>query len=192
MRIVALYSFNNGREVMEEQHPAELQEIYSAIKSVDAERLITKKSQESRRGYQMLYSPKELNKAFRAALEPYGWQRVRVRCDYPTEYYIDQYTPAKKIRTSSREMDFVKEQIGIEVQFGKYSFMVYNVAAKMTIFHKLGYINVGVEIVPIKELAGRMSSGVSYFEQFVWDLQHRGTADIDIPVLIIGIASYPD
>ena len=32
-----------------------------------------------------------------------------------------------------------------------------------------------------------MSTGVSYFEQFVWDLETRGVADIDIPVLIFGI-----
>jgi len=32
-----------------------------------------------------------------------------------------------------------------------------------------------------------MSSGVSYFEQLVWDLENRGEADIDIPVMIIGI-----
>ena len=32
-----------------------------------------------------------------------------------------------------------------------------------------------------------MSSGVSYFEQFAWDLEKRGVADIDIPVLILGI-----
>jgi hypothetical protein len=31
-------------------------------------------------------------------------------------------------------MDFVKEHLGVEVQFGKYAFMVYNVCAKMTIF----------------------------------------------------------
>jgi hypothetical protein len=30
-------------------------------------------------------------------------------------------------------------------------------------------------------------TGVSYFEQFVWDLEHRGVADIDVPVLILGI-----
>jgi hypothetical protein len=29
----------------------------------------------------------------------------------------------------------------------------------------------------------------SYFEQFVWDLKQRGVADIDIPVLILGIAT---
>ena len=51
-------------------------------------------------------------------------------------------------------MDFIKEKLGVEVQFGKYSFMVYNVCAKM---------------------------------QFIWDLEQRGVADIDIPVLILGI-----
>lgn len=48
-------------------------------------------------------------------------------------------------------------------------------------------IDCGVEIVPVKGLADEMSTGVSYFEQFVWDLEHRGISDIDIPVLIIGI-----
>ena len=77
--------------------------------------------------------------------------------------------------------------LGVEIQFGKYAFMVYNVCAKMTIFHKLGYIDCGVEIVPVKSFADEMSSGVSYFEQFVWDLEQRGKSDIDIPVLIYGI-----
>jgi hypothetical protein len=57
----------------------------------------------------------------------------------------------------------------------------------MTIFHNLGYIDTGVEIVPVKSFAEDMSSGVSCFEQFVWDLQSRGVADIDIPVLILGM-----
>ncbi len=64
---------------------------------------------------------------------------------------------------------------------------VYNVCAKMTIFRNLGHIALGVEIVPVKELADEMSTGVSYFEQFLWDLMKRGVADIDIPVLILGI-----
>jgi hypothetical protein len=59
----------------------------------------------------------------------------------------------------------------------------------MTIFHKLGIIDFGVEIVPIRPLTKEMSTGVSYFEQFVWDLEQRGIADIDIPVWVIGV--YP-
>ena len=84
-------------------------------------------------------------------------------------------------------MDYVKGNVGVEVQFGKYAFMVYNVCAKMTVFHNLGFIDAGIEIVPVKKFVDEMSSGVSYFEQFVWDLEHRGTADIDIPVLILGV-----
>jgi hypothetical protein len=67
--------------------------------------------------------------------------------------------------------------------------MVYNVCAKMTIFNKMDIIDAGVEIVPVKSFADEMSTGVSYFEQFVWDLEHRGVADIDIPVLILGVAA---
>ena len=59
----------------------------------------------------------------------------------------------------------------------------------MTIFHNLGVIDVGIEIVSVKDFVAEMSSGVSYFEQFVWDLEQRGVADIDIPVLILGIAT---
>ena len=59
-------------------------------------------------------------------------------------------------------MDFVKEHLGVEVQFSKYALMVYNVCAKMTIFNK-GIIDVGVEIVPIKVFADEMSTGVSFF-----------------------------
>ena len=57
----------------------------------------------------------------------------------------------------------------------------------MTIFRNLGYIDTGVEIVPVKNFSSNMSTGVSYFEQFAWDLESRGVSDIDVPVLILGI-----
>jgi hypothetical protein len=108
-------------------------------------------------------------------------------CDHSDEFYVRNGDDRPKARGAFREMDFVKDRLGVEVQFGKYAFMVYNVCAKMTIFSNLGHIDAGVEIVPMKTFAEDMSSGVSYFEQFVWDLQHRGEADIDIPVLVLGI-----
>jgi hypothetical protein len=57
----------------------------------------------------------------------------------------------------------------------------------MTIFHKQKIITAGVEIVPMKSMANDMSTGVSYFEQIKTDLEMRGIADIDIPVLVLGI-----
>jgi len=52
-------------------------------------------------------------------------------------------------------------------------------------FNTSGIIDVGIEIVPVKEFAEQMSTGVSYFEQIVWDLEHRGSSEIDIPVELI-------
>jgi hypothetical protein len=135
----------------------------------------------------ILYSPVDLNKQFKKCLYAKDWKTIREKCDYPTKYYSPDYKPKNLRKGAFREMDFVKNKLGVEVQFGKYSFMVYNVAAKMTIFKNLGYIDAGVEIVPVKALAEDMSSGVSYFEQFIWDLEHRGVSDIDVPVMIIGI-----
>jgi hypothetical protein len=94
-----------------------------------------------------------------------GWNKHKVPCEYPTEYYQPNYKPKALNKGAFREMDFVKNKIGVEVQFGKYAFMVYNVCAKMTIFHNLGIIDKGIEIVPVKEFADEMSTGVSYFEQ---------------------------
>ena len=125
----------------------------------------------------------------RRSVNDYRGDILFISCEYPTEYYVPGYAPAAAARGAFREIDFVKNRIGVEVQFGKYAFMVYNVCAKMTIFHKLDVIDVGVEIVPLKAFANEMSTGVSYFEQFLWDLEHRGVADIDIPVLILGVTA---
>lgn len=96
-----------------------------------------------------------------------------------------------------REMDFIhnvpskdnlsSQNVGIEVQFGKYAFMVYNVCAKMKIFQKHGAIDYGIEIVPTKAMQKYMSTGVSFFEQFVWDLGERGSFSEDIPTIILGV-----
>ena len=187
MRIVAQYSFNGGREAVTERYPHLLPEVNAAIKTVDAEAHRVKESREKTMPGKMLFSPTEINVAFKAAFGQEGWKPVRVLCDYPTTYYLDDYQFKAANRGAFREMDFVKEKLGIEVQFGKYAFMVYNVCAKMTIFRNLGHINTGIEIVPVKAFADDMSTGVSYFEQFVWDLESRGVADIDVPVLILGI-----
>ncbi len=187
MRIAGIYSFNKGKETIKKHFPGLLSEIREIIALVDASKYKSKKSKEKTMRGRMLFSPPRLNKAFKVEFKKRKWKPIKVPCIYPTNYYVRGYK-CKQTRGAFREMDFVKNQLGVELQFGKYAFMVYNVCAKMTIFKNLGYIKCGVEIVPIKELAESMSTGVSYFEQFVWDLKQRGVSDIDIPVLIYGIS----
>ncbi len=189
MIIAAAYSFKNGDNVVKSKYAGLFEEVQEIIDSVDAEKHKVKASKEKTMRGRILYSPISLNKAFKKEFDKRGWNTVRVKCFYPTDYYVEGYKSTMINKGAFREMDFVKKKLGIEGQFGKYAFMVYNVSAKMTIFHKLGYIDTGIEIVPIKRFADHMSTGVSYFEQFVWDLEQRGPSDIDIPVLILGIDS---
>ena len=187
MIIAGEYSFNGGSEFINKKYGQLLSEIREVITVVDADQHKTKESREKTMRGRTLYSPISLNNAFRSEFSKRGWGKVKVQCEYPTNYYTKDYEPKRMRGVAFREMDFVKQHLGIEVQFGKYAFMVYNVCAKMTIFSKMGYIDAGLEIVPIKQFADEMSTGVSYFEQFVWDLEARGVSNIDIPVLILGI-----
>lgn len=188
MIIAAEFSFNKGKELIDKKYNDQLNDVREVISEVDSSLCKTKESKEKTMPGRIIYSPKALNKEFKKCFKKRGWSiNIRQRCNYSKEYYTVGYTPKELNRGSFREMDFIKNRLGIEVQFGKYAFMVYNVCAKMTIFNKLGFIDIGIEIVPVKNFADEMSTGVSYFEQFVWDLENRGVSNIDIPVLILGL-----
>lgn len=191
MRVVAKFSIKDGERYISSHFPKELAEVYDCIKGVDAALCKNKKSKEVNMVGKMLYSPPCFNKAFEAVLYPLGWEKRKIECNYNSETFINGVVSKSDEHTGSREMDFVKSgvKLGIEVQFGKYAFMAYNICAKMTIFHNLGIIDAGIEIVAVRELTAEMSSGVSYYEQLEWDMRMRGTADIDIPVLVLGVAS---
>jgi hypothetical protein len=189
MIIAGMYSFNGGREVIETRYTAELREVGQIITATASLQCRTKTSREKTMPGKTLYSPRALNKCFKQGFEARDWRKHKVRCDYPTEYYVPGYIPGTLSKGAFREIDFVKNRVGVEVQIERCAPMVYSGCAKMTIFHKLDVIDVGIEIVPLKTFADDMSTGGSYFEQFVWDLEHRGIADIDIPVLILGVAA---
>jgi hypothetical protein len=188
MKIAGIYSFNDGQNIIMENYFSEWEEVKNIIQNVDATICKTKISKEKTKEGRKLYQPSSLNKAFKKYFYKLEWTNHRISCEYSDAFYTsDDFKVTSK--GAFREMDFVKNRMGVEVQLGKYAFMVYNICAKMTIFNKRDVIDVGIEIVPIKKLAQEMSSGVSYFEQFAWDLENRGIADIDIPVLVLGISA---
>ncbi|OQA23490.1 MAG: Restriction endonuclease BglII [Chloroflexi bacterium ADurb.Bin360] len=185
MRVDKKFSFNGGEEYVSTHFPSELREVMRVIGAVDAALHKNKVSKEKTMPGRVLFNPRQLNKAFKTSFEEREWSTTRVKCQ---DVVLDNNVHVPLPSGAFREMDFVKHRLGVEVQLGKYAFMVYNVCAKMTIFHNLDVIDAGIEIVPMKSLADEMSTGVSYFEQIVWDLTHRGVSDIDIPVLVLGIS----
>lgn len=184
MKVIARYSHKGGLDFISQHFTQELQEIETAIESVNIEEHKTKMTKETGSKFksgQMLYSPVSMNKAIYRGLTPYGWRSARISIPTPLARGNGEHV-------GFREMDGIKNKLGLEIQFGKYAFMGYDIFGKMPIFHKQQLIVAGIEVVPTKEIAiGNMSSGVSYYEQIVSDLEIRGAADLDVPTLILGI-----
>ena len=89
---------------------------------------------------------------------------------------------------SYNQTDFVKDRVAIEVQFGKYSFVAYDLFVKHLAFYIGDHIDVGVEILPMKSLQSHMSSGVPYYEGEFYNVVRQGRGVPAVPLIIIGIA----
>ncbi len=145
MKIEAMYSFNQGQTVIEVQFPTELAEIIAALADVDAASAKTKQSQEVTMPGRMLYSPVALNRAILTdRLYQQGWTKPRV----PYETTIPETGEAYK---GYIEGDGLKNGLGLEVQFGKYAFLGWDVFGKMPIFARLKVFTAGVEVTPMTE-----------------------------------------
>ena len=101
-----------------------------------------------------------------------GWTKPKIKFDRPGSFI---------------EGDGVKNDVGLEVQFGKYAFLGWDIFGKMVIFSKQKYYKYGVEVVPMASLQKDMSTGIGTFEQIVNILEKRGISDLDIPVAVLGI-----
>ena len=88
---------------------------------------------------------------------------------------------------SYNQTDFVKDKIAVEVQFGKYSFVAYDLFVKHMLFYSGGKINLGIEVLATKRMQSQMSSGVAYFEGEVYNVMRQGRNSPPVPLLILGV-----
>lgn len=202
MRIAAQYSHLNGWEHIRVHQPDLWDELVEVIGLVDAEECRTKQSAETRKKASLLFSPVAMNKRFKDELSSRGWREAR------TSYWVthDQQIIRKTMTLSADEQkmeiesagltpifsfnqtDFVKARIAVEVQFGRYSFVAYDLFVKHMAFFVGDRIDVGVEILPMKELQAEMSSGPPYYEGALYDLLRQGRSTPAVPLVLIGIS----
>lgn len=93
----------------------------------------------------------------------------------------------EKPLASYNQTDFVKERVAVEVQFGKYAFVAYDLFVKHLAFYVGDVIDVGIEILPMKELQQQMSSGVGYYEGELYNLIREGRGVPAVPLVLIGV-----
>lgn len=181
MKVVDEYSHKGGQAFIVQHHQAELNDVYAAIAATNAVNCLQKISKEKTKP-PLLFHPESLNLALKKHLCPLGWTAANAKSKKGFR------EPRINLgKGAFREMDGIKNKVGLEIQFGKYAFMGYDIFSKMVIFNKRGLIECGIEVVAMPNVVKQMSTGVSSYNQIVMDMGERGEADIDIPTLIIGI-----
>lgn len=202
MKIAAKYSHLNGEEFLIVHKRQLWREVQSVIQKVDASKCRTKRSRESRKQGQMLYSPTDLNSTFKKGFEALGWNQQRrnfwVTADERLMRRIHSLSPDEQKREiedaghtaigSYNQTDFVKDRVAVEVQFGKYSFVAHDLFVKHLHFYVSDAIDVGIEILPMKALEQEMSSGVPYYERDLVNVLCQGRGVPAVPLVILGVA----
>jgi len=202
MNIIETYSHLNGLEFLIVHKPKLWAEIKNIIARVNAENCKTKVSKEKTMKGKLLYSPIDMNKAFAELLHKNQWKESRVSYWVTKNEKLIRKTltmPAaeqkKEIEAvgetpifSYNQTDFVKDRVAVEVQFGKYSFVAYDLFVKHLAFYIGDHIDVGIEILPMKSLQAQMSSGVSYYEGELYNVVRQGRGVPAVPLVIVGIA----
>jgi hypothetical protein len=176
MKVVYEYSHLGGSEILQVRYPKFNQEIYDVIKKIKSSK--TKISKEKTMMGRALYSPTDMNQQFKEAFNKKGFNELR------DTYTITIPNSDVQIKGAFKQIDFVKEKVLVEVQFGKYAFMFYDMA-KFQYFFNENKAEVGVEIVPSHSLQSEMSSGVSYGEQLVYDIERLKRHFPAVPVKVI-------
>lgn len=201
MKTAETYSHLNGLEFLLVHKPSLWKEIQSVIASVDAAKCRTKVSNEKRMKGKLLYSPIEMNAAFTRLLRDKSWSESRVSYWVTKREKLIRHTltmspdeQKKEIEAagelpifSYNQTDFVKDRVAIEVQFGKYSFVAYDLFVKHLAFFVGDRIDLGIEILPMKSLQSQMSSGVAYYEGEFYNVVRQGRGVPAVPLILIGI-----
>lgn len=201
MKIAETYSHLNGLEFLLVHKPTLWKEIQGVISAVDANKCRTKVSKEKTMKGELLFSPIDMNAAFKDLLRAKAWQENRVsywvtRSEKlirktltmsPEEQKREIEAAGEKPIYSYNQTDFVKDRVAVEVQFGKYAFVAYDLFVKHLAFYVGDHIDVGIEILPMKALQSQMSSGVAYYEGEFYNVVRQGRGVPAVPLVLIGI-----
>lgn len=180
MKIAALYSHKNAERIFRTQYKTYFQEIVTIIERIDAEDCRPERSPYATPEEPLLYDPQLLSKHLGDALGFRHWAPLQIEIETPV-------VEPDWAFSSTREIEFIKDKIGVEVRVKDYSQLVYDIFTKMVIFNKRGLLHFGIKILPMQVITDEMPFPVGHFQQVVGDLHARGESNLDIPVLLIGI-----
>jgi hypothetical protein len=194
MKVVEIYSHLNGHPFMLVRHPRLWQEIINTIRNTHPERLKT-------RDKTRCVNPDELVRHFQKKLSLANWRERQI------DYWVTKGEPLLR-RTASTSLSeqkmeilrigeepirkscsvkFLKRRIGMEIQFGDSSDSAYDISVKHLALYLGNRTDIGIEILPMKALQKKLSSGTVCYESEAGNMIKQGRGAPAVPLVIIGI-----
>jgi hypothetical protein len=125
------------------------------------------------RSIKTFVSPRDLNRLFREELSRLGW-----RCEYPIDH-------------GRMAVDFYKDGVIAEVQFGKDVYTAENLHCKFKLAMDKNPTDVeaAVLIVPTQDMCRRMSKGIGSFEFVMRNYVTPAVMNrnLDYPLAVVGV-----
>lgn len=201
MKIASFYNHLNAKEYLLVNRPVQFEEIKKCLEQINANDYLKISCDKANLG-KIYYDQRKINEAIKHLLNIDNWQELNI------QYYVtsDEKTTQEIVNISDKniqkkiieergfksyltnnQVDFYKDKIAVEVQFGKYFSVAYDLHVKHTFFYYRNAIDVGVEIIPTKAMEEHMDSGVSWFENEITNVIREGRANPPVPIIILGI-----
>jgi hypothetical protein len=157
MKIAGCHSHLNGLEFLQVHKSARWDEIKGAIETANP--------RSERR-----HAPASVASMIEESFQKREWSAVR--------------------SSDERALDvkhMLKDRVGVALQFGDSGVGPYDAFAKHMALYVGDVIDVGIEILPMKELQAQMSSGVAYYEGELHNLIRGGRGVPAVPLILVGV-----
>ena len=202
MRIVEKHSHLNGEAFLCVHYPEILEEVERVIESVDVDECWDATTYSNNTLGPGTFSAENVAKAFDDKLKDLRW------CSQASNFWVTR--DAEQTRAVARmpvemqcrairlqmaepiparlEINYVKSRAAVQVQLGKPSMVAHDLFVTYMNFYVSSLIDVGIEIVPMREFERQISTNVPYYERDVLNVIRQGRGVPAVPLVLIGIA----
>lgn len=186
MRIADTHSHLNGKEWLDVHQPNLWDEIEEAVRDAVQRHSSSHSGPTGGRGGRL--RPGDL---IQKALLKRGWLPLKASGRLP-----QQPSAAVQAEKESRvelaetlvHASLIKDRVGVALHFGGPASIACEAFAEHLSLYVGDVIDVGVEILPMKELQSQMSSGVAYYEGELYNVLRQGRGVPAVPLVLLGIA----
>jgi hypothetical protein len=174
MEIAKILSHLGAWEKLNNEYSSEADEIRKALKDID---LVNMPRKKEIRGNQYFYSSSHFIQELTLGFRNLGWS--------VEDPEINKLRFSKERRS---EIDAIRGTVGIDLAFGKFTFLESAIFVKIPLFIRAGRFKFAILITPIKSFSQQLGLGVCTFELVRDRLKALSPLPLHYPFVIIGIS----